>query len=238
MSNLSDFIFLPLDVDTNPPYNKKSLLEWIHNNYPKLLPFKDRLITAEKHLPNSYPWDLTPVFWNMFDDGPGWLNGFDKDFADLSAWFISNYNLDINDVGAIVFLPMKPTYSGWGFWHLDIDPFGLRVLLDCDIDNEKLFVKKFKEYYPVRPQFGVPLPEALMESELLECKISHPCQSHMITHRLAGHATYTEVPNKERLCVQIMNKATIDAKANFGKSLEPIMVRSAEKFKDSAIFWQ
>jgi hypothetical protein len=144
-SIIPDLIYTPLDISTNIPYKKPLLIEWLDNNYKSLFYYKSKLSTAEEVLKDDYLWDLIPVNWNIFDDGPGWLNDFDKDFYDLKNFICDEFKLFEKDLGAVVFLKMRPTYSGWGFWHIDADPFGLRIMLDVDVSNEKLYVKKFKK---------------------------------------------------------------------------------------------
>lgn len=236
-SPLSDIIYTPLDVSTDIPYNKKKLVEWCDENYKNLHNYRAKLISAEKDLPTTYPWDLVPVFWNLYSDGSGWINQFDVEFNEFKNWILDTFKILESDLGSIIFLKLRSSYTGWGFWHIDADPFGLRVMLDVDLDNEKLFVKKFKEKYTKRPNLPSILNSDSMHDELIECKLVHPRQSHILTCRLAGHATYTISPNKDRICMIIINKVDMESTKRFAKSVSELVSRSIDKYREVAIFY-
>ena len=76
-----------------------------------------------------------------------------------------------------------------------------------------------------------------MQDELHECKILSSCQSHALTYRLAGHATFNSVPDKQRICIQIVNKVENDSKKRFSESVQQLVLKSINKYEEYAIFY-
>jgi hypothetical protein len=109
---INDILYTPLDVEQKPEFDVENLKNWLLNNYQPLSKYKDLLShtnNASENRNENYPWNLTVAYWNLFDDGgPGWLGKFNEEFPLLSKHMYECFNLSIEDVGLIVFLPIRP----------------------------------------------------------------------------------------------------------------------------------
>lgn len=237
-----DILYTPLDCPEMPDFDRTKLKEWLHQTYKKQTDktrsiLDDRINSTEEVVGDRYPWDLTVGFSNMEGNGPGWINNFDQEFSELSKWLFESLGVDYEDVGTVLFFPVRPEHTGFGFWHNDPDPAGMRVYLEFEMtDTNKLFMRRFKEKYEQRTVFPRPLDIAAhCEPELLEVKILHPRQCFYLNNVRAVHATYTEVPGKTRIaCFITANKPKADS---FLKKVVPLILRSSVKYKEYALFW-
>jgi hypothetical protein len=238
---INDILYTPLDVPDKPEFNINQLKNWLTRNYQPLSQYRDMLAstnnTAEKIVTN-YPWDLTVAYFNLFNDpGPGWLGNFDKEFPELSKHMHECFNLSIEDVGLIVFLPIKQDHTGLGFWHNDTDWYGLRHYFCFESsDTNKLLLKKTKIDYVERPNLQIPIDEnAYLQDEIFECKILSTRQSFFLNNVRSVHSTFTVTPNVTRIAAFVTGK--IGKRAEMQEKIESLVVRSAEKYKDYAVLW-
>jgi len=238
---LNDILYTPLDVPEKPKFNLENLKNWLSTNYIPLSKYKNILSdtknTSEQQIEN-YPWDLTVAYFNLFNnEGPGWLGNFNQEFPELSTYMYECFNLSIDDLGLIVFLPIRQGHTGLGFWHNDTDWYGLRHYFSFEeFELNKLLLKKTKIPYTERPSFKVPIDEdRYLQQKTFECKILSPKQSFFLNNIRSVHSTYTVVPNVTRIAAFVTGK--VGKKENTIKKIENLIIRSAEKYKDYAIFW-
>lgn len=195
---IHNILYTPLDVPPKPDIDIDKLKNWLDTNYEPLEEYRNILNNrgnAAEHNVDNYPWNLTVVFWKFLSENdPGWLGNFDKEFPELAQYLYSAFNLPIEDVGLIIFLPIKNEHTGLGFWHNDPDWFGLRHYLAFErSDENKLLLKKTKLPYEERPKFPKfedPVDqEVYLQDEIHECKILKPDQSFFLNNVRAVHST-------------------------------------------------
>ncbi len=239
--NILDILYTPLDVPPQPKYQIKDLRNWLTENYGPLARYKNVFsgsrIAAERTVEN-YPWDLTVAYFNMTDTGPGWLNGFDKKFPELSKYMYEAFGLPLEEVGLIIFLPMLEKHKGLGFWHNDTDIAGLRLFLEIeDLEKNKLYIRRMKVPYDIRPNIPLPMDEKkYLQDEVFECKILSSTQCHFLNNIRAAHATYTEDLGTNRIAAFVTCK--MDNQKKFFDLVKPLILQSAEKYKDHIITWE
>jgi hypothetical protein len=239
---LNDILYTPLDVPEKPAFDINKLRLWLDNNHNQLSQYKDILSStgnAAENIIENYPWDLTVAYFKLFDDkGPGWLGNFNEEFPELSKHMYECFNLSIEDIGLIVFLPIKPGHTGLGFWHNDTDWYGLRHYYSFDnINSNKLLMKKTKIDYNERPDFSLPIDEhKFLQEETIECKILSSRQSFFLNNVRSVHSTYTVTPDVTRIAAFVTGK--FGKRQNIQDKVESLVVRSAEKYKDYAVFWE
>lgn len=238
-----DILYTPLDTPAMPEFDRAQLKDWLKRTYQVQTSqtrsiLDDRINSTERIVGDRYPWDLTIGFSNMEGQGPGWVNGFDKEFPELADWLFKAFGVEYQDVGSVLFFPMRAEHTGYGFWHNDPDSVGMRVYLEFEeTDSNKLFMRRFKEKFDERTVFPRPLDIAAhCEPELLEAKLLHPHQCFYLNNVRAVHAPYTEVAGKMRVaCFVTANR--VRAK-EFVEKVVPLVMRSAAKYKDHALYWE
>lgn len=241
--NVLDILYTPLDTPPMPSFELEKLRAWLKDTYIRQTSetrsiLDNRVNSTESIVKDRYPWDLTIGYSNMEDCGPGWINGFDEQFPEISSWIFKAYGLEAQDVGSVLFFPVRQEHTGFGFWHNDPDSVGMRVYFEFEeADTNKLFMRRFKEKYEERTIFPHPLDiAATCKPEMLEAKLLHPRQCFYLNNVRAVHATYTEIPNKTRIaCFVTPNKLR---KQDFINKVVPLVMRSAEKYKEYALLWE
>jgi hypothetical protein len=219
--NFEDILYTPLDVPTPPFFDVDRLNWWIKETYPKQKYMRDHIsqhgASAEKYFSgDSYQWDLVVPYYNYFGQNFGWIDGFDKEFPQICEYVFDAFDITPEETGAFVLLPLRPKYSGMGFWHKDIDETGIRWYLDFDQwENDKLFMRKNTD----KKQF--------------ECEVISKNQAFFLNNVSATHATYTspESVGKNRIASFILPRA--DKPKNWVNKAKQLVVRSAEKYKDT-----
>jgi len=238
---INDILYTPLDVPNKPEFDIDQLKNWLTRNYQPLSQYREMLagnsFTAEKVFEN-YPWNLTVAYFKLFDDrGPGWLGNFDQEFPELSKHMYESFNLSIDDIGLVIFLPVKQGHTGMGFWHNDPEWYGLRHYFVFDNpDTNKLLMKRTKIDYDERPNFTIPIDEnEHLQDEIIECKILSPTQSFFLNNVRSVHATNTITPDVSRIAAIVTGK--FGKRKEMQEKIESLIVRSAEKYKDYAVLW-
>lgn len=239
---LNDILYTPLDVPEKPNFDIKKLQDWLSSNHQPLSKFKNILSNtsnAAENIIENYPWDLTVAYFNLFGGNtPGWLGNFNNEFPELSKYMYECLGLSIDEVGLIVFLPIKQGHTGLGFWHNDTDWYGLRHYFEFENhDANKLLLKKTKVDYTTRPDFVYPIDEdKFLQEEVFECKVLSPRQSFFLNNVRSVHSTYTVVPNVTRIAAFVTSR--YGEGMDIRDKVEKLVIRSAEKYKDYAIFWE
>lgn len=239
--HINDILYTPLDVPEKPDFHIDKLRNWLESNHKSLAKYKDILSStknAAEYAVENYPWDLTVAYFNLFNDqGPGWLGNFNEEFSELSRHMYECFNLSIEDVGLIVFLPIKQNHTGLGFWHNDTDWYGLRHYFCFESsETNKLLLRKTKIDYAERPSFKLPIDEDLyLEKEVIECKLLSTKQSFFLNNVRSVHSTYTVIPNVTRIAAFVTGK--VGKRLEMQGKIEDLVIRSAEKYKEYAVLW-
>lgn len=243
MENLLKVIYTPLDCPPIPEFSIDEIRQWIketHNNEQQsFIKSYYNKKTAEQYYKESYPWDLTFVKWEMWDHELGWLNQFNIKFPSLSKYFYEAFGILDEEIGQISLLPTRENFTGIGFWHNDMDNFGLRMYLEFDHLNEnKLLFKKTKFPHTEWKHFGYSKDYNYISNELqddvIDCKIMNSTQCFYINNVRSVHTTYT-VKKGNRIAVFISPKPSF--KKDVWKKTEELVYNSALKFQDYSVFY-
>lgn len=237
---INDILYTPLDVVEKPTYDIEKLKKWLSDNYLPLAQYRNYLSDSKRvaeRVIENYPWNLTVAYFNVDNQGPGWLGNFNQCFPELSKHLYECFNLSLDDVGLVVFLPIKQGHTGLGFWHNDPDWFGLRHYFSFEsADTNKLLLRKTKVAYTERPNLNLPIDEDLfLQEQTYECKIHSPTQSFFLNNVRAVHSTFTVTPNVTRIAAFVTGK--IGTQKIMQEKIQDLVIRSAEKFKDFRVLW-
>jgi hypothetical protein len=181
---------------------------------------------------------MKKTWYKLFNENePGWLGNFNQEFPELAKHMYECFNLSIEDVGLIVFLPIKEGHTGLGMWHNDTDWYGLRHYYAFDdADTNKLLMKKTKIGYTERPDLRIPIDETeYLQDEIIECKLLSTTQSFFLNNVRSVHNTYTVKPNVTRIAAFVTGK--FGKRKEMQQKIENLVIRSAEKYKDYTILW-
>lgn len=239
-----DILYTPIDVPEPPKFDIDNLMRFVNKNKnSEIRSFLSNGFTAENVLKDQYPWDLTAIYFNFLDNGPGWLDGFDKKFPELANYLINIYGLDISDIGNIILLPSSPQHVGYGFWHNDVDVTGLRLYLYIEeTEKHKLFLKRSKidhgmEFQKNSPVWQVPIDHSLFEDHVDECRYPEGKNAfaYYLNNLRSVHVPWVAETNLLRIPVLITPKKTTWQQVH--DKTTDLIVKSAEKFKEYAILW-
>jgi hypothetical protein len=243
--NLADVLYTPLDVPTPPEIDTILLNSWLEENYQSLSKYKDIFTRASANTGemtvDDYPWDLTAAYFNMTDNGPGWLGNFDIKFPELSKYFYESLSLTLDDIGFIILLPIRKDYKGFGFWHNDPDYTGLRMYLGFENEEQdKLYLKRTLNRVPISlttlPKYQYPIDHAkYLQNEMIECKPISSRQCFYLNNFRSVHSTYTATPGTIRIAAFITGK--LGQQLTLMKKINSLVVSSAMKYKDHSILW-
>jgi len=217
--NIDNILYTPLDCPEQPEYSLKDINQWTIDN--KLENLNLRITasmegtSAEKNIKN-YPWDLKFVYRQFTNKDKGWIGEFNIKFPKLASYFYDAFGLELSDIGLIALLPIKSNHEGIGFWHQDVDNYGLRMYLEFeDMEHNKLLIRRL----------GV--------EESIECKVKSNKQCFFLNNVSAEHTTYTVVPNKIRIAVFIMGR--YEDQQIWKEKIASLVESSAKMFSDYAI---
>lgn len=235
-NTLLDLLYTPLDLPPPPAFNMGKLHDYIISTYDKDgSVYKTNQKTMDT-LKNDYPWNITHVYYNMTGEGPGWMNGFETMFPELAEYFSTVLSIPITEFGHIMMLPIKKGHTGIGFWHTDGDSFGIRMYLEYEhIGRNKLLMKRTKLPYVRKQGFIIPVAEDLLQDEEIDCKVISNQQWFYLNNIRALHTTWTEVEDSTRIAVFFCSRK--DNWAEFVESTTELILSSAAKFKEEAVYW-
>lgn len=234
-----DILYTPLDVAAVPEFDLNKLNQWISSTYASARPYSTAIITDEGIHGKNYPWDLTHAYYDMKGDGPGWINNFDKEFPELATHLSTALGVPLSEYGEILLLPVRPTHTGFGFWHQDPDKAGIRLYLEFDcMENNKLLMRRTIIPYTERVTLShaeyANIDDYLLP-ELINCPAHSRTQWFYLNNDRAVHSTLTTVPGKTRIAVIVGGRPNQDA--NFISGVEELILRSATKFSEYAVYW-
>lgn len=238
--NQLDILYTPLDVPDRPHTDKNQFMQWAKEAYPT-----DEQITVRRDLSKGssyntlepegeYAWDMV---YARFDDK--WLSGFDEKFPELAKYSYEIFGVHLHEVATLVFLPLRNTVMGEAFWHNDVDTTGFRYYLFNEKHEENpLLIRRCNHPYLERPRLPVPLPESdpRVSQQRMVCKMRSPTQAYYLNNIRCVHAptiNSTEPILRVAGFLKCKNKYQPEV---FARS-QNLIVNSALKFKDLAIFW-
>jgi hypothetical protein len=230
--NLLDVLYTPLDCPDTPKTNIPKLLDWI-DQLRKEQEISNRADASRlPHLAKNYPWNIIYARHNK-----AWFRDFDKEFPELADFFSSAYGLKESDINSIVLLPVKSEFAGLGFWHSDPDPnsYGLRLYIENqESDNDFLYIRPSVEPYITRPEYGLhpSFNNTPLQDVTHTAKLYNPTQAFYLNNVRAIHAINTKQAGVLRIASII---TSLDV--NLQQHINDLVVKSAKKFKDYAIYW-
>lgn len=225
-----DICYTPLDIPIRPNIDMHKFMEWIKKVYPQSC--KETNIHAEKSFGDKYTWDL--VFASSYGK---WQNDFDKEFPELARYCYEGFNIKSYELNTVLFLPVRPSVNGIGFWHNDVDPCGFRFYIECEHYKENpLLLRKTTEQYNIVNPFSIPLGEDSdkLQKEIFNCKMTNPHMSYYLNNFRAVHAPSITIPST-RIAVLLTVKQVF-VKAVLERTRD-LVVSSARKYEDYAILW-
>lgn len=221
--NIFDILYTPLDLPEMPKIDLPKLRTWISD-------YKDRQEIDNrgdfsKVLPNpDYPWDIIYARTKH-----GWYNDFDKLFPDFAEYSIQGFGLDPSDIHDIILLPIKHTFTGLGFYHSDLDEYGLRFYLENNETENFLYIKPTTKPYITRDQLlaGQQFQDIEHAARLLK-----PNQAFFINNVRAVHAVNSTELSPTRIAVIV---SVLKPLAQH--KLKELIINSAKKFSEHTILW-
>ena len=226
-----DICYTPLDIPKRPDIDMNKFMSWIKKTYPQ--PLKEKEIHAEQKIGEGYTWDL------VFASSNGrWQNDFDTEFPELAKYCYEAFNMKRYELNTVLFLPVRPSINGIGFWHNDIDPGGFRFYIECENHEENpLLLRKTIEKYNTINGIAVPVgsDDDRLQKEIFNCKMPNPHMAYYLNNYRAVHAPMMTVPGTRIAVLLTVNKFFVDEVLKRNKNL---IVSSAKKYKDYAILYQ
>lgn len=236
-----DILYTPLDVPDLPEFDVNQLKDWLSDAYPKLKFINKTIADSGFSSENTfeyYPWNLTPIYLNMFGERSGWLEGFETIFPELVEHISNSYNLSLDDIGSVYLLPLKNDIEGIGFWHKDYDVSGLRVYFEYEsFEEDGLLIKKCKQNHTVSNphNFGTPISDETLQNDFEKehkCKIKSRKQSFYLNNFNAVHTTNTLKESAGKIRIAAFITPRFDNTEEFMEKTKDLIMNSAEKYKE------
>jgi hypothetical protein len=228
----SNILYTPLDVPLPPNIDIEKFLSWVNRVYPQLVKKSASKSTAENQMPNDYPWDLV---FGAYDGN--WIDGFEIEFPELADYCLSAFGITTTELLTVVFLPIRSSVNGLAFWHHDVDETGFRFyLVNENSDKNPLLLKKTVAPLLRSPGLTAPIPNnhPALQKEVYECQLPAERHAFYINNIRSVHSPMVTIPST-RIAGFITVKKHLQSHVK--KLSEPLLIRSAEKFKDYAIHW-
>jgi hypothetical protein len=221
--NIFDILYTPLDLPEMPKIDLPKLRVWISEYKDKQE--IDNRGDFSKVLPNDgYPWDIIYARTKQ-----GWYNNFDKEFPEFAEYSIQGFGLDPSDIHDIILLPIKRTFTGLGFYHSDLDEYGLRFYLENNETENFLYVKPTTKPYVTREQL---LAGQKFQDIEHAAKLLKPNQAFFINNVRAVHAVNSTELSPTRIAVIV---SVLKPLAQH--KLKDLIINSAKKFPEHTILW-
>lgn len=239
--NAIDILYTPLDTPEVPNTNIEKLLDWVRLNSAVQEINNRRDASQNPNLENGYPWS---IIYPRLDYK--WQFDFNSAFPELAEFFYSAFGLKEEHINKIIMLPLRSEFTGLGFWHSDPDEHGIRMYIENQEPADFLMIKPTKEPYNKRPDFRLEtnFKNAPLQDKMFSATLRSPTQAFYINNMRGVHAVNTSKPGIFRIAVIISigdnAKLSMQPPAwnhGYSKSLSDFVVKSAEKFKEHAIYW-
>jgi len=244
---LNNILYTPLLTPEFPIFDLEKLRFWLDDtfkNFNHLTKFFTTInLCAENDMSIDYPWRLTVAHWNITGErNPGYINNFDSLFPEIVTHVLDSWKMTENELGTLTFLPMKTSHIGYGFWHSDPEPYGLRHYISFENnDINTLVLRKTREFYNkfvLKRYLGssAKFVNTLCSEREYQCNIPLlSTRAFFINNTNAMHSTLTKVAGKERICLISAPKISGDIGVNFYKRNKKFILDSAAHFKDYSI---
>lgn len=229
MTSVLDILYTPLDTIEPPAINIEKFMEWAYNGDKQQI--AGRMDASSYTNTVVYPWHI------VYAKNKGvWYKNFNIEFPELAEFFSKAYGLTENEVQNITLLPVRPDYSGTGFWHSDPDEQGLRVYLVNDETDDFLRIRPTVEPHDTRQHKMIPNNGIASHIQTVEysAKMLKPNQTFFLNNVRAVHAANITKTNSLRIAVIISGLGPIKT---MKPALQELILRSAEKYSDYAIRW-
>lgn len=225
-----DILYTPLDIPEPPAVDLNLLVDWVrkYQDEQEILNRKD----SSKVLKEKYPWDI--IYCKVEYH---WYQDFDKLFPTLAEYCDTAFGVPRERISNIVILYTKDNFVGEGFWHTDTDETGLRFYLDNQEKGEFLHMRPTVLPYTNRASAVDAIQqdvETALQKKHFSAKLLKPNQGFFINNVRSIHSAYTSTPGLVRISFSV----TVDTDMiDMPKSLSNLIVQSAEKYKEHALFW-
>lgn len=232
-----DIIYTPLDIPPIPDnFDINKFKQWCKDVYPQKHLRRARLKVPEVLFGEQYPWDLA---WPYVC---GWLDDFEKIFPEMADYFCQAFGLEIQDIETISLLPVRDNIQGLGFWHFDKDISGLRLYIEnTEPDENPILFRQTRIPYTVQNEkyagwlskkLNISVP--WLDDKILTGKILRPRQAFYINNIRSVHSPYITKKSDRISCIIQGNPRT---EKIIQQKTKDLIVRSAEKYRDYALFW-
>jgi hypothetical protein len=235
-----NILYTPLDTKPMPDFNIEELYNWLNISHQSQISWRkkiSRFTSENSNFLDSYPWNISIAYFNMFGKGPGWLDQFEIKFPQLAEYISTCFGITVDNFGSIVMLPMKSDNIGPGFYHQDHDWYGLRMYLEFeDYQSNSLYIRRTVIPYDKQTMIDTPVDENLLQKDEIKAKILHNKQCWYINNVRACHSTYTKIPGKKRIAVLITSR--FSNHDTVFPIIKDMVLKSAKKFPEYVIEWK
>lgn len=225
-----DILYTPLDIPEPPTVDIDLLVDWICK-YQDEQEINDRG-DSSKILKDTYPWNIIYCKTNY-----NWYRDFDKLFPELANYCDTAFGVPRDRISNVVILHTRNDFVGEGFWHMDHDETGLRFYLDNQEKNDFLHIQPLTTVHTSRSLAVDDIHRngnSALQNKKLSARLLKPNQGFFINNVNARHSVHTSSPGIVRVSVSVIVNSYM---INMPLSLRNLIVQSAEKYKDYALFW-
>ncbi len=232
--NLYDIVYTPLDLPPCPKIDLGKLDSWIESVYPQteLLKQSGNKLIAGTNQKDEFPWK---VVWAKALE---WKNNFDKLFPEIVNYVVNDWGIPDQDILALTLLPKRISDQSKGFWHSDLDKLGLRFYIDFEdtVTDKLIFRKTLTNKIEDKNLFRVFKTSSGIENKTHTAGIIDHRQPYYLNNYLAAHSV-ENTTDKRRIAVIIATNYEIGANVELKKKIDNLVINSALKFHNQAIFW-
>lgn len=231
----TDIIYTPLDLPPCPDIDIKKLEEWMELVYPQtqLLERTGGKYISGDNDKNTFPWDV------IFAKAISWQNNFKEKFPELVEYVTNSWNIPDEELLLMVLLPKKISKNQKDYWHSDRDSMGLRFYISFEdtAQDTLLFRKTLKSECKDSNLFRELNNSSDLENKVHKANIVNNRQPYYINNYLSAH-NVNNVTQERRIAVILATSSEIDkTKSTITNKIEDLIVSSAMKYYNSAIFW-
>jgi hypothetical protein len=229
-----DVVYTPLDLPPCPPIDLVKLEAWIKYVYPQ----KDLLKSTGGHLiagineKKEFPWE---VVWAK---AMNWQQGFAEQFPEIVDYIVNDWGIADHEIIGLTLLPKRRSDSAVGFWHSDLDKLGLRFYISIEnTEKDKLLFKKtLTDECKEENLFRVFETDRGLAPLVYTAEIINSRQPYYLNNFLSAH-NVKNVSNDRRIAVIIATSYEIDSQSPLKQKIDNLIVSSAQKYHEQAIFW-
>jgi hypothetical protein len=232
--NATDIVYTPLDLPPCPDVDIDKLEAWMESVYPqeKLINHTANSYISGENQGTAFPWNV------IFAKAINWQNNFKEEFPELVKYVTDVWGIPEHELLLMVLLPKRLSDTAADYWHSDKDKLGLRFYISFEnTKTDKLLFKKtlsseckdsnlFREL-----NTGQGLENKVHEAVLVNNK-----QPYYLNNYLAAHNVDNKTKER-RIAVILATAHEVDYNSKIKTKLEQLIVDSAMKYHEEAIFW-